>query len=175
MFSLHETTQRRVCRVVFVVFAVAPMLLSLAWIAYSQRPWREADWRRTLSQQLHVRAAVEHIASPRPGVVRLKNVRLADLRSGLPFWSLGAIRAQWRGPLPPPRAGELPKGRACFPFPEPDTQQLIATRCLSGIWSDRSEREGRLEEEGVLVGNLGEAAQVRSGATVVAAHAARDR
>ncbi len=76
---------------------------------------------------------------------------------------------------PPPRAGELPKGRACFPFPEPDAQQLIATRCLSGIWSDRSEREGRLQEEGVLVGNLEEAVQVRSGTTVVGAHAASDR
>ncbi|MCH7753195.1 MAG: hypothetical protein IH898_13715, partial [Planctomycetes bacterium] len=61
-------------------------------------PGREADWRRTLSQLLHVRATVEQIVSPRPGVVRLKNVRLADLRSGRPLCALGEIRAQWRGP-----------------------------------------------------------------------------
>jgi hypothetical protein len=97
MFSLHESTQRRVCRVAFVVCAVAPTLLTLTWVAYSQRPGREADWRRTLSQQLHVRGTVEQIASPRPGVVRLKNVRLADLRSGRPLCALGEIRAQWRG------------------------------------------------------------------------------
>ena len=97
MFSLHETTQRRVCRVAFVVCVVVPTLLTLTWVAYSQRPWREADWRRTLSQQLHVRGTVEQIASPRPGVLRLTNVRLADLRSDRPLCALGEIRAQWRG------------------------------------------------------------------------------
>ena len=97
MFSLHETTQRRVCRVAFVVCAVVPTLLTLAWIAYSCRPWREADWIRTLSQQLHVRAVVEQIGTPRPGVFHLKNVHLADLRSEKPLAALGEVRAEWEG------------------------------------------------------------------------------
>jgi hypothetical protein len=97
MFSLHETTQRRVCRVAFVVCAAVPTLLTFAWVVHAQRPWREADWRCTLSQQLHVRATVEQIASPRPGVVCLKKVRLADLRSDRPLGELDEIRVQWRG------------------------------------------------------------------------------
>lgn len=97
MFSLHESTQRRVCRVVFVIFALIPAVVTLAWIAYALRPWREADWKRTLSQQLHVRGTVEHATSPRPGITLLKHVRLADLRTNRPLGEFGEIRAQWRG------------------------------------------------------------------------------
>jgi hypothetical protein len=97
MFSLHESTQRRVCRVAFVVCAVLPTLATLSFVAYVHRPWREADWQRTLSQRLHVRVAVDEVASPQPGVKRLHNVRLADLRSERPLGSLNEIRAQWRG------------------------------------------------------------------------------
>jgi hypothetical protein len=97
MFSLHETTQRRVCRVAFVVCALAPALLTVVWSAYSLRPWRAADWRRTLSQQLHVQSTVEGVTSPRPGIQRLAKVRLADLRTELPLATLDDVRVQWQG------------------------------------------------------------------------------
>ncbi|MCG8449969.1 MAG: hypothetical protein MI725_10380, partial [Pirellulales bacterium] len=97
MFSLHETMQRRVCRALFVLCAAVPAAGTLVWITYSHRPWLEADWQRSLSQQLHVRMTVEHVESPRPGVVRLKNVRLADLRSERPLGSVDLVRAEWQG------------------------------------------------------------------------------
>ncbi|MGI9455089.1 MAG: hypothetical protein ACR2NU_00920 [Aeoliella sp.] len=97
MFSLHETTQRRICRTLFIVCAVVPAVITLAWVTYSQRPWLETDWQRSLSQQLHVRVAVEHVASPKPGMRRLKNVRLADLRSELPLGSIDRVSVQCQG------------------------------------------------------------------------------
>ncbi len=85
MFSLHESTQRRVSRVVFVACAILPTLATLIFVAYVHRPWREADWQRSLSQRLHVRVAVDEVASPQPGVTRLHDVWLADLRSERPL------------------------------------------------------------------------------------------
>jgi len=81
MFALHETTQRRVCRVTFLVLCVVPTLLTLVGIAYCNRPWRENDWQRALRQKLHVRVSLDDISSPRPGLTVLKNVRLGDLRT----------------------------------------------------------------------------------------------
>ena len=82
MFLLHETTQRRVCRVTFLLGCVLPMVLTVCWIVHWHRPWRLSDWQQMLQQRLHVRATVEGISSPRPGVTVLTDVRLADLRSG---------------------------------------------------------------------------------------------
>ena len=78
---MHESTQRRVCRVAFVIFCLVPTVLSVTWIAWFRRPWRENDWQRAISQQLHVRAKIEDILNPRPGVTRLLGVQLADLRN----------------------------------------------------------------------------------------------
>ena len=97
MFSLHETTQRMVCRVLFILCAAVPLVVTIAFILYSLRPWREADWQESLSQQLHVQAVVEAVFTPRPGVQELKNVRIADLRSQLPLLQVDKIRASWEG------------------------------------------------------------------------------
>jgi len=94
MFAFHETTQRRICRLIFLVGCVLPTLLTLAGIAYCNRPWRQADWQRTLAQSLHVRAALDKIASPRPGTTVLTNLRLADLRTDLTLGSIGTLSFQ---------------------------------------------------------------------------------
>lgn len=92
MFSLHETTQRRVCRVAFLALCVVPTLWTLAWIAWFHRPWRQDDWRRALSQQFHVRAAVEDIQSPRPGVTTIAKLEIADLHSGRSLAAISELR-----------------------------------------------------------------------------------
>lgn len=97
MFSLHETTQRRVCRAAFILCAVVPTLATLIFVAYSLHPWRESDWQRLLAQRLHVHATVQQVASPRPGVTRLHQVQLADLRSERPLGSVNEIQVRWRG------------------------------------------------------------------------------
>ncbi len=97
MFSFHETTQRRICRWAFVAFAIVPTLLALGTIIYVHRPWREADWQQTLSRQLHVRAEIGRVSNPRPGITRLADVRLADLRTGQPLCAISELRASWHG------------------------------------------------------------------------------
>lgn len=81
MFALHETTQRRVCRVVFLALSVVPTVLTLAAIAYCNRPWRQLDWQWSLASTLHLHAEVEEIDRPIPGQIRLTNLHLADLQS----------------------------------------------------------------------------------------------
>lgn len=94
MFSLHETTQRRVCRAAFLVLCVAPTLGTLAWIAWFHRPWRHDDWQRALSQQFHVRAIVEDIQSPRPGVAKIAGVEISALHSERVLATLSELRVE---------------------------------------------------------------------------------
>jgi len=81
MFALHEKTQRRVCRGIFMIACVVPTLVAVSWAAYANRPWRERDWQRTLAEQLHVRATLADVSNPRPGTRKLIKLRLADLRN----------------------------------------------------------------------------------------------
>ncbi len=91
MFALHETTQRRVCRVTFIALCVVPTLLTLVGIAYCNRPWRQVDWQRTLAQSLHVRAELGDITRPRPGMTELWQLQLADLRTDAPLGSIDKL------------------------------------------------------------------------------------
>ncbi len=95
MLLFHETTQRRVCRVLFLICGVLPALLTCGWIGYVYRPWRLADWQQTLSHELHVRVTVGGLARPRPGVTRLDDVCLADLHSGRPLARLATVTGHW--------------------------------------------------------------------------------
>jgi len=79
---------------------VLPTLCTIAWIAFLHRSWRENDWQQMLQQQLHVRATVGEIRSPRPGVTQLLDVRFADLRSERPMASIGELRIEgWKSLL----------------------------------------------------------------------------
>ena len=97
MFSLHESKQRVVCRVLFVLCAVVPALATLSWILYSHRPWRESDWQATIAQQLHVAVSVGEVTSTRPGVTYLDDVSLAELGSHQPLGRLNRVKVTWRG------------------------------------------------------------------------------
>lgn len=81
MFSLHERTQRRVCRLAFVLVCAVPTVLTIGWALYFQRPWQERDWERSLEQALHVRAELMQVSAPRPQERELFQLRLADLNS----------------------------------------------------------------------------------------------
>lgn len=85
MFSLHERTQRKVCRMAFVVLCTVPTFVTLCWMLYFHRPWQEQDWRRALESALHVRIEVAHISAPRPGERTIESVRLATLQGREPL------------------------------------------------------------------------------------------
>lgn len=97
MFPLHETTQRRVCRVLFILCCVMPTLATLGWIAYFYRPWRQADWQQNLAEQLHVNATVQCIAKPKPGITSIGQVGLADLRSQQKLGQLNELTLENKG------------------------------------------------------------------------------
>jgi hypothetical protein len=79
MFSLHERTQRLVCRTLFLAICAAPTLLTLGWVLYFHLPWQESDWQRTLENTLHVRANVTGVAAPRPGQRSFSTLRFTSL------------------------------------------------------------------------------------------------
>ena len=88
MFSLHERTQRKVCRTTFVLVCAVPMLMTLCWVAYFHRPWQERDWQHALESELHVRVGVDAVTAPRPFERSLGRVRIANLQSAQPMFEL---------------------------------------------------------------------------------------
>jgi|GEM_PF-1647142 len=94
MFALHETTQRRVCRVTFLTVCVLPTLLALGWVAYWHRPWRTDDWQCKFTQRLHVQLTLDRVTAPSPGIVSLKNLSFADLRTGELIGEIDSLRTQ---------------------------------------------------------------------------------
>lgn len=115
MFSLHESTQRLLCRALFVLLAAVPAVLTVVWIAYSLRPWCEVDWQQAISEQLHVQVAVEQVDKPRPGLTQLKNVTLTDLRSGERLASLGLLEVRWENSRLMLEADEISLPARSFP------------------------------------------------------------
>jgi len=114
MFSLHETTQRRLCRTAFVAGCVLPTLCAVVWAAFLHRPWRENDWQQTLREQLHVQATVGEVSSPYPGVTQLQQIQFANLRTERLLGSIGQLRIErWKSLLVADRieisAAQLPE------------------------------------------------------------------
>jgi hypothetical protein len=85
MFSLHERTQRRVCRTAFVAFCALPTIVVFGWVAYFHRPWSERDWQRSIEHTLHVGAQVENLSAPRPLMRKISKLALTDLETKLPL------------------------------------------------------------------------------------------
>jgi hypothetical protein len=85
MFSLHERTQRRVCRTAFVAFCALPTIVVFGWVAYFHRPWSERDWQRSIEHTLHVGAQVEELSAPRPLMRKISKLSLTDLETKLPL------------------------------------------------------------------------------------------
>jgi hypothetical protein len=80
MFSLHERTQRKVCRTAFVMLCAVPTVVTLCWVTYFYRPWHERDWQQALESELHVRVTVDEVSAPRPLERAITTVRFADLQ-----------------------------------------------------------------------------------------------
>jgi hypothetical protein len=81
MFSLHERTQRRVCRTAFVVFCALPTITVLGWVAYFYRPWSERDWEQSIEHTLHVGVDVDEISAPQPLLRKISKLSFTDLET----------------------------------------------------------------------------------------------
>lgn len=85
MFSLHERTQRRVCRTAFVVFCALPTIVVFGLAAYFNRPWSERDWQRSIEHTLHIGVVVDEVSTPRPFMRKISKLSLTDLETKLPL------------------------------------------------------------------------------------------
>ena len=92
MFSLHERTQRKVCRTVFVALCAVPTLFTLCWLIYFHRPWQEQDWRRGLENSLHLRVEVAQVSAPRPLERVIESVKLATLQAAEPLGEVQGLK-----------------------------------------------------------------------------------
>lgn len=91
MFSVHERTQRRACRIAFVALCAIPTIATLAWVAYFYRPWRHRDWQHSIESALHVRGEVAQITAPRPNERELARVSLADFETSRQLATIGEL------------------------------------------------------------------------------------
>ncbi len=150
---LHETTQRRVCRGLFLIACVLPTVATVAWIGYFYRPSRQADWQQTLTENLHVGAEAGEISSPRPGVTHVSQIRLTDLRSRRDLGLLTDLKIQWHGSRLVVEADHL----------ETSIKQLPAIAATIATWLARDEQptvELRIDRLSI-VGRSSEALQLR--------------
>ncbi len=75
MFSLHETTQRTLCRLLFAACCALPAAAALLWCGYESTPWAAARWEARLAQPIGGVVETEGFHRVRPGVLRLDRLR----------------------------------------------------------------------------------------------------
>ena len=79
---LHETTQRRICRITFLAGCVLPTLAVFATVAQVWWPSYAQQWEVPLSQMLDCRATIQQVHTPNPGITQFDRVMLADSETG---------------------------------------------------------------------------------------------
>lgn len=86
MLKLHEDTQRRVCRILFVTLCVIPLLCVLAWCAARQSDSEIIAWQAQAGSVLQLATACEGLTHVRPNVTLLHEVSGEDYESKEPFF-----------------------------------------------------------------------------------------
>ncbi|MEO1498735.1 MAG: hypothetical protein AAFV43_16440 [Planctomycetota bacterium] len=94
---LREKTQRRLCRVLFVVVCAAPLALCVGWAIARQTPsYREMEQRR-VSDALGLRCEWTRHATPRPGEHVLRGVSLYSRGVATPALEADEVRLRRAG------------------------------------------------------------------------------
>jgi hypothetical protein len=75
---MHETTQRRLCRSLFVAICIVPTLGLMAYAAWVRMPGYRQGWIDKLQDATGLRIALEDVQHPMPGATRLTNVAMRD-------------------------------------------------------------------------------------------------
>ena len=153
MFALHETIQRRVCRVSFLLLCAVPTVLTLVGVAYCNRPWRARDWQHSLTSHLHVRAELEDVSRPLPGTVVLANVNFADLQTDAPLGWTEQLRCSKQD-------GRLLLEAETIELPGDQLGSLI-NACKTWFGTDESSPISFRANQLVLTGNAGKAFELK--------------
>jgi len=90
MLALHETTQRRICRVGFFLLCVLPTVAVTAAIVTTRLPSHQVARLEEASSALGMNVTGEHVWYPRPGMTVYDQIQLRHTQSGFP---LGTARS----------------------------------------------------------------------------------
>lgn len=93
MFRIHETTLRQTCRAAFILLVLAPTVAVASWAALRRLPSHRAEYEARLRQCLGLNVKIARVSHPRPGVVLLGDVSLADVETGRPLFACRALEA----------------------------------------------------------------------------------
>jgi hypothetical protein len=85
MFALNDRTRRLICRTAFLAACVLPALGVLVWSTILRGTPQRRACEATLSRAIGLRATVESVAYPRPGITLYEGVELADAETGAPL------------------------------------------------------------------------------------------
>lgn len=86
-------------RLVFIVFCLLPTLGVASWAWYWRSAAHAQRWEAELAHWLRVDVRLESVEHPRPGVVRLRGVRLADAETGADVLHASAVEIRWAAEL----------------------------------------------------------------------------
>jgi len=96
---VHESTRRSLCRLLFVLFALAPTSGVLGWIAWRERPGRLAEVESAMCRQLGAKVTLARCSSPQPGVTVFAGVELHDRETGQLVARARRVTLDDRGPV----------------------------------------------------------------------------
>lgn len=96
---MHESTQRLLCRVAFLLGCVLPTLGTLSWIAYRQSSWSVAAIEARISEEIGLKCRVARYYNPKPTKWVFEDLRLE--RAGhqalhLPVLKAELVDGQWQ-------------------------------------------------------------------------------
>lgn len=89
---LQQTTQRRICRGLFLLACVLPTLGLGAWSLWRMRPSHQVQQLAWLEDALGVRIECRRVQTPRPGQVVFHDVSLRDTETRLPLATIDCVR-----------------------------------------------------------------------------------
>jgi hypothetical protein len=79
---MHESTQRLICRIGFVLLCLVPTTAVLGWGISRKMPGHVREQEQQLSDLLGLRATVVGVSHPWPGAVLYEGLRLTDPETG---------------------------------------------------------------------------------------------
>jgi hypothetical protein len=100
MFSLHETSKKRLCRAAFVLCCLAPTAGTLSWSVHRWCRGSDAAWQQRLSSALLLPTRVSRAVEARPGLWRIGAARCFAGRSQQPAAELVDLQCDLRAARP---------------------------------------------------------------------------
>ncbi len=84
----------RMARLVFIVFCLFPTLGVAGWAWYRRSSAHAQHWQADLAYWLRMDVKLQGVEHPRPGVVRLRGIRLSDAETGAEIVRAGIIEVR---------------------------------------------------------------------------------